>query len=111
MRVKQHVFGSFSERGNYYKLIRQWSKDYYIYHNLPFMNIFDIDKKMIKKLKLSESQIDFLKKTSIDYTLCDLEDKPIVCIEFDGLQQGFNLGTKYYPEQGNNVLRKKGFDC
>jgi hypothetical protein len=37
--------------------------------------------------------------TSIDYTLCDQNDKPILCIEFDGLQQGVNIGTDYYASQ------------
>jgi hypothetical protein len=47
--------------------------------------------------RLSISDIDFnrLKKTSVDYTLCDANDKPLLCIEFDGLKDGFNVGTRY----------------
>jgi hypothetical protein len=36
-----------------------------------------------------------LKKTSIDYTLCDETDKPLICIDFDGIKDGFNVGTEY----------------
>ncbi len=38
-----------------------------------------------------------LKKTSIDYTVCDENDTPLLCIEFDGLQDGFNVGMSYHP--------------
>lgn len=31
----------------------------------------------------------------IDFTLCDKLDTPLVCIEFDGLQGGFNVGREY----------------
>jgi hypothetical protein len=60
----------------------------------------------MEKLKLSDPDIQRLKKTDIDFTFCDENYKPLLCIEFDGLQQGFNVGTSYYPKQGRDPWRK-----
>jgi len=35
--------------------------------------------------------------TSIDYTLCDRSDRPILSIEFDGLGEGFSRDGVYVP--------------
>jgi hypothetical protein len=106
MAVKKNVFASRSERDNYYKLVRIWGSDYQIHHNLPFLNVFDTnnlidiqDNSNITPIILTPIEINRLKKTSIDFTICDKEDSPILCIEFDGLQQGFNVGATYYPDR------------
>lgn len=104
MGVKRQVFASNSERGNFYKLSRQWGDRYRIYHNLPFLNIFDakniIDFSVwpIKAIKIDEVELSRLKKTSVDYTLCNEADEPLICIDFDGFQDGYNVGTKYHFE-------------
>jgi hypothetical protein len=108
MAVKKNVFASKSERLNFSKLERTWGDKYSIYHNLPFLNVFEIndlydysDWQNIKRVHLSSIDIQRLKKTSIDYTLCDKNDTPILCIEFDGLQEGFNIGTSYSPDRNH----------
>ncbi|WP_414624712.1 hypothetical protein [Calothrix sp. CCY 0018] len=110
MGVKRQVFGSLAERNFDYQLSKQWSKNNHIYHNLPFLNIFYIDDQLIKKIEITDNQIDYLKKTSIDFTLCNNQDEPLICIEFDGMQQGFNVGNKYYCNNNINNLRKKSFE-
>ncbi len=92
MGIKNRVFGSGQERDNYYKLRRQWGTSHNIYHNLPFLNVFSISEMGLNEIEQSR-----LKKTSIDYTLCDDADSPIVCIEFDGLYDGVNIGSLYHP--------------
>jgi len=106
MSVKKNVFASKSERKNFYKLSRTWGDKYIIYHNLPYQTVFNTEElvdisdwKNLKTFTISDVDFNRLKKTSIDYTLCDDNDSPIVCIEFDGLQQGFNVGTTYYPDK------------
>ncbi len=95
MGVKSTVFASKPERGNFYKLHRQWGTKYVIFHNLPFLNVFTTDS-----VTLSQFEWNGLKKTSIDYTLCSKKnDRPILCIEFDGLTDGVNVGTSYLPSR------------
>src|SRR5688500_17630951 len=99
MGVKASVFASKAEQENFYKLSRHWGKKWHLHHNLPFLNLFDIenvfetdrfDKKT--RLVLSEVEKARLKKTSVDYALCDQNDTPLLCVEFDGLNDGFNVG-------------------
>jgi len=101
MGIKKNVFASKSEQRNFYKLSRTWGDKYRIYHNLPFLNIFTFqdvyDFSNAHPLSLSEIDMSRLKKTSVDFTLCDENDSPILCIEFDGLQEGFNIGDAYHP--------------
>jgi hypothetical protein len=118
MGVRKQVFASRAERENFYKLRRRWGEKYLIYHNLPFLTVFtedslvDLDRfratgpnklssERFRRL-LSGIEVSRLKKTSIDYTLCDLNDQPLVCVEFDGLQNGVNIGTRYYPSSDEN---------
>jgi hypothetical protein len=95
MGVNKNVFASKSERDNFYRLSRTWGEKYHLYHNLPFLNVFTTDN-----LTIDQRNIQRLKKTSIDYVLCDDADIPLVCVEFDGMQQGINVGTSYYPAPG-----------
>jgi hypothetical protein len=111
MGTNRQVFCSNAERSNFYKLSRQWGSVYRVYHNLPFLNVFNT-KGLVNAKKLGSwsslfdpnepanltiADIDYnrLKKTSIDYTLCNANDRPLLCIEFDGIKDGFNVGTEY----------------
>lgn len=103
MTVKKRVFASNAERENYYKLMRVWGDEYHLHHNLPFLNVFhgpvilDLSESPPKSVEISGEDYNRLKKTSIDYTLCTRDDEPLVCVDFDGMQEGFNVGTAYKP--------------
>jgi len=113
MGVNKQVFASTSERKNYYKLSRTWGDKYRLYHNLPFLNLFNTENLIdFSNLKLATIDIDDLdknrlKKTSVDYTLCNEHDEPLVCIEFDGMCEGFNVGTEYHPNYRPGEWRDK----
>lgn len=104
MGVNESVFGSRAERANFQKLESRWGDRYDLWHNLPFLNIFtresliDPDSSDFRMLTISDIEWQKLKKTSVDYVLCDRErDKPLVCIEFDGMHDGFSFGRQYLP--------------
>lgn len=112
MGVKKSVFASKAERRAFEHLSRQWGEKYRIYHNLPFLNVFDTAELIdfsdwnFTKIKISEIDLSRLKKTSIDFTLCDETDRPLLCIEFDGLADGYNVGNKYHTEYPTGPWRK-----
>lgn len=110
MGVKHNVFASSAERENYYKLRRQWGDSHAVYHNLPFLNLFTcdnlVDWQNACTLSLTDLDRSRLKKTSIDYVLCDKHDAPLVAIDFDGLQEGVNIGTSYYPSRDDSDWRR-----
>jgi hypothetical protein len=47
---------------------------------------------------LPPGERSFLLKTSVDYTLCDASDQPILSIEFDGIGEGFSREGKYVAQ-------------
>jgi hypothetical protein len=112
MGVRATVFGSKEEKRYYLKLQKTWGDKCIIYHNMPFLNVFTAKEELLGNnleiFQLTDEEYDQLKKTSIDYVICDKKDKPIACIEFDGLQQGFNVGTSYVvsEERGKRKWRK-----
>jgi len=113
MGVKKHVFGRSAERTYYYKLSRQWGQQYRLHHNLPFLNVFDTSNLIDvtgwpqppRRFRLTDIEFNRLKKTSIDYTLCDEHDIPLVCLEYDGMQEGFNVGTSYRSPEPSDPWR------
>jgi len=104
--VRKSVFGSSMEKRCFRKLNETWGKKYNIYHNLPFLNVFtgrtDLIDDEFNPITLSDEEYDLLKKTSIDFTICDKKDVPLICIEFDGMQNGFNIGTSYQLRNGTS---------
>jgi len=51
----------------------------------------DLVDDSFEPFKLSDEEYEQLKKTSIDFTICDKKDKTSCLHEFDGLQDGFNV--------------------
>ncbi|MCK4830500.1 hypothetical protein KA005_83050 [bacterium] len=105
MGVRKIVFGSKEERKYYKKLTNTWENKLNIYHNLPFLSVFTgreplIDTSGLEIFELNDSEYDLLKKTSIDYVICNKKDEPLLCIDFDGLQGGFNIGRTYVVPKG-----------
>lgn len=104
MGVRKSVFASKAERKAFEHLSRNWGERYRLYHNLPFLNVFDIGNLIewtgssLRQITVDSIDLSRLKKTSIDFTLCDEADAPLVCIEFDGLCDGFNVGNEYHTE-------------
>jgi hypothetical protein len=70
----------------------RWSPKLNIYPNLPLTNIIGGDSA-----SLAPNEVRFLRSTSVDYTLCDRSDRPILSIEFDGLGEGFSRSGNYVP--------------
>jgi hypothetical protein len=105
--VKKHIFASNAERAVWDKLLHRWGDRYSLYPNLPFLFVFNTNdlidvtgfpQSPLTPFKVSDIEMQRLKKTSIDFTLCDAEDAPLVCVEFDGMQNGYNVGTKSLSE-------------
>jgi len=102
MGVKSSVFASKAEKANFERLRKVWGSRYQLYHNLPFLHVYTLvdllDPESCEPLTLSFPDEQRLKKTSIDYVLCDANDKPLICIEFDGMVDSFSAGGKYVHE-------------
>ncbi len=92
MRIRKTVFGSAYERMLYKALLTRWSDKLRIYPCLPFFNVIEVDEP-----EVPQTERNFLLKTSVDFTLCDESDQPLLSIEFDGLGNGFSRDGEYVP--------------
>jgi len=90
MVIRKSIFDGYHEKKLYEHLDSMWKDNYIIYPQLPFSKIFKVEE-----LNIDKDERDFLFKTNIDYTVCDKEYKPLMCIEFDGWSHGYNRGGEY----------------
>ncbi|QTA37579.1 DUF2726 domain-containing protein [Thermosipho ferrireducens] len=101
MGLKKSIFDSYSEKKLFEHIDSIWKDKLIIYPQLPFTKIFDI-----KKLNVDQKERNFLLKTNIDYTICDKNYKPLMCIEFDGIGRGYSKEGKYIQLK-KDLKRKK----
>lgn len=90
MALRSTVFGGYNEKELFYSIESLWKTQFSVYPQLPFCAVFDLDN-----LSLTQKEVDFLRKTSIDYTLCTKNGRPLLSIEFDGLGHGFSRNGEY----------------
>lgn len=90
MAVRRTIFGGANEMELFHSIESQWQRKFSVYPQLPFCAVFDLTN-----LYLTEGQIGFLRKSSIDYTLCTKNGQPLLCVEFDGLGRGFSRNGEY----------------
>ncbi len=108
MALRETVFGSKSEERVFEHLGSVWKDKFNVFHNLPFAQIFDMDTIDLKRYgKNSYSLRQFLFKSSVDYIVCDKKNKPLMCIEFDGMCGGYNRGTEYLQNYPNRRREDK----
>ena len=114
MGVNKTVFPSKGERASFEHLKSRWGDRYKIYPNLPFLTVFNTEDLFdisnwsdLRPITVSKDDFARLKKTSIDYTLCAPDDTPLICIEFDGIQHGWNQGSEYVTAAESGEWRKQ----
>ena len=86
MAIKKTAFGSDAEKRGYYQLKSRWSDRCNIYPQFPFSAIFEPDDQIKHK-----SNIFF--KTSVDYVICDKEDRFAALHRFPMLYPRFGSGV------------------
>lgn len=113
MGVNKNPFKTPGEQASFQKLSRQWGGTYRIYPSLPFLNVFntknliDLSQWPPTTISISKEDEKKLDAAKIDFTLCGADDKPLVCIEFDELNEGWNVGKEYRSELEVSPWRKE----
>jgi len=101
MAINESIF-HYDEGQLYHHLKTRWEKYLNIYAHVPPQEIFNLST-----LNINQEEKEFLFKSSIDYTICNKSDKPLMCIEFDGMCQGYSKNGKYIQIISNDTRRKK----
>lgn len=75
----------------------------------PNLTSTKINEKIndIVNFRLSAKEEKFIYKTSVDYTLCKKDGKPLLSIEFDGLGHGFSRNGEYVQLVSNKDKYRK----
>ncbi len=82
----------------------QWAQKYHVYPQLPLAKLLSNPPA-----DATPAERSFFYKANVDYTLCDLEDHPIVSIEFDGAGGGFSREGKYlHGEELSYETKRRG---
>lgn len=102
MSIRKSIWDSQTEEKVYQQIKTNWSDMFNVYPQVPFSKIIDVSR-----LNLSRDEEQFLYKTNIDYTICDKNDRPIMCIEFDGVGRGFSRSGKYIHLEADSKREMK----
>jgi len=106
MAIKKTIFNSKYEEQLYKSIESNWNSEFRIIPQLPPQQIFDLES-----LNITSDEKDFLYKSSIDFTVCDLLNKPIMSLEFDGICRGISrMGEFVDGKETDDTTRKKKLD-
>jgi hypothetical protein len=90
--IQPTVFASKAEVRLFHTLRSRWAPKLQIFPQLPLANILGPPPP-----SATEAEREFHYKTSIDYTLCDQQHRPLLSVEFDGLGHGYSKDGEYVP--------------
>jgi hypothetical protein len=91
VKLSPSIFDSNSEREVFKALEQRWSERLRLYPQLPLSKIVVIEPSD----HLSSGERRTFYGTNVDYTFCDLTDRPRFSIEFDGIGHGFDHAGEY----------------
>jgi hypothetical protein len=100
--MSHSVFGSNSEAKVFRRLQSRWSSHLSLYPSLPLASILELEAG-----DLTPRERNFFLKTSVDYTFCEANGRPVLSIEFDGLGGGFSRRGKYIPARDTSDPYRK----
>ncbi len=106
MKIKNTIFASKPEEQVFGSLESRWSPRFRLWPSLPLSTLLKLEDNDV-----TEKERQFFYSTSIDYTLCDSSNTPLLSIEFDGIGGGYSSNGAYLPGNGYiNSMRKVKLD-
>lgn len=106
MKIKNTIFASKPEEKVFRSLESRWSRQFRLWPSLPLSTLFKLEDNDV-----TEKERQYFYSTSIDYTLCDSGNTPLLSIEFDGIGGGFSNNGIYLAGDGYvNSMRKVKLD-
>ncbi|NOT34003.1 MAG: hypothetical protein HOP12_07525 [Candidatus Eisenbacteria bacterium] len=85
------MFSSPQQQEHFLSLNQQWGDRYRVFYGLPFGNIFDLAG--VEDVAFGSA----LSSATVPYTLCDESGNAVLCVDFDELGDGVNVGDHYQP--------------
>lgn len=92
--IRETVFDSAAEHDVFRALGSQWSPPFQVFAQLPLSNVLADPPP-----GATQTEQNFHRKTSIDFTLCDQNHRPLLSAEFDGMGHGYSREGVYVAAQ------------
>lgn len=86
----------------FHEIETRWKSRLRLFPQLPLSAVISVEKS-----EVTPDEFRFYVSTSVDFTFCDKQEKPMLSIEFDGLGGGFSHDNKYIPFRKTNAPKRK----
>jgi len=103
MKLSRSIFDSGSERDVFKALEQRWAERLRLYPQLPLSKIVVLEPSDC----LTDGERRTFYGTNVDYTFCDVHDRPLFSIEFDGIGGGFDRAGEYQPQRDSGDPHRK----
>lgn len=98
MKIRDTIFDSESELELYTSLKSKWSSKVSIIPQVPLSKILELGSDEIdtfRKQYFPSIPHQYFFQAHTDYTVCELNGRPLLSIEFDGMYGGFSSKSSY----------------
>ncbi len=95
VQPRESIFDSGAEKKLFRELESRWTPKLRLFTQTPLRSLLEIGPAEIARMKGRHKR--YFRSASVDFTFTDIDGKPLLSIEFDGIGGGFGHGRRYVP--------------
>lgn len=95
VQPRKSIFDSGTEKDLFRELESRWAPELRLFAQMSLRSLLEISPSDLARMKPSHKR--YFRSASIDFTFTDIDGKPLLSIEFDGIGGGFGHGRRYVP--------------
>lgn len=95
VKARESIFDSRAEKDLFRELESRWTPKLRLFAQTPLRSLLEISSADTARWKSRHER--YFRSASVDFTFTDIDGKPLLSIEFDGIGGGFGHGRRYVP--------------
>ncbi len=95
IKPRESIFDSGAEKYLFRELESRWTPKLRLFTQTPLRSLLEIGPAEVVRMKSRHKR--YFRSASVDFTFIDVDGKPLLSIEFDGIGGGFGHGRRYVP--------------
>ena len=95
VQPRRSIFDSGAEKSLFRELESRWTPKLRLFAQTPLRSLLEISPAEVTRMKNRHKR--YFRSASVDFTFTDIDGKPLLSIEFDGIGGGFGHGRRYVP--------------
>jgi hypothetical protein len=95
VKARESIFDSRAEKDLFRELESRWTPKLRLFAQTPLRNLLEISPVATARWKSRHKR--YFRSASVDFTFTDIDGKPLLSIELDGIGGGFGHGRRYVP--------------